>query len=217
MPVKGLRDSKSRLRGIMPDSDRMELALTMLGDTLRAILASRVASRTLVITPDTSVTNVANAIGAETVIDDSDLNGAVARMSDLVHSENPHAMMVVIPCDVPLLRPATLQEIVTRARQLGPPLVMATRSKDNGTNMLLMNPAGIIRPRFGPDSFEAHRQEAIRSGARFEQYVDTDLEFDIDREEDVMLLGSSKTDIESQRLVREILRSHHAQGTGHHH
>jgi 2-phospho-L-lactate guanylyltransferase (CobY/MobA/RfbA family) len=67
-----------------------------------------------------------------------------------------------------------------------PPVVVAAPDRHrDGTNALLVCPAGLIEYEFGQGSFQRHCDRAIKAGARLEICEFPSLALDLDRPEDL--------------------------------
>ena len=67
-----------------------------------------------------------------------------------------------------------------------PPVVVVSPDRHRqGTNALLVSPAGLIEYDFGPGSFQRHCERAIKAGARLEVCELPSLALDVDHPEDL--------------------------------
>jgi 2-phospho-L-lactate guanylyltransferase len=67
--------------------------------------------------------------------------------------------------------------------------VIAPDRRLDGTNALLVNPAGLIEYGYGPGSFKRHSDRALEAGARLAVIQTKRLGLDLDLPEDLELLG----------------------------
>jgi 2-phospho-L-lactate guanylyltransferase len=70
-----------------------------------------------------------------------------------------------------------------------PVVVVAPDRRKEGTNALLVCPAGLIEYDYGPNSFERHCQGALRAGARLEICELPSIALDMDLPEDLELVS----------------------------
>lgn len=183
--VKPLHLAKRRLMPVLQPPERMALAQAMLEDVLDAVTASGPVLRGLiVVTRDETAAQLARQSGAVVLEDDEHegMNGALRRASDYIAGASGDGM-IVIPADLPHLRPqaiATMVELLDRPRA-----VVVAESHDGGTNMLGCRPPAIITPAFGDDSCRQHCDAARRAGTTPTLLAGFGLEHDIDRPDDL--------------------------------
>jgi 2-phospho-L-lactate guanylyltransferase len=178
VPVKSLERAKSRLSEILRPLERAALTLAMLEDVLDACLAQP-GWQTWVVSPDEAVLEVSARRRARPVVEDEPgLLAAVHQVEEAAHGAD--ALAVVLG-DLPLL---TTPALAGALQTLGP-VVGAPSASDGGTNVLLRRPPGVIRARFGTDSFRKHREAAEFRAIPFADVRAPELAFDLDRPEDV--------------------------------
>lgn len=189
VPVKPLNRGKSRLSGILSRGERLELNRTLLTHTLDTIQTIPNIEQVLVISRDPEALALAREHGARTVQEKktSHLNDALIRAT-FVASKYATAGVLVLPADLPLLTPEDIQAMMARA--VDPPVVVIAPDRHRqGTNALLISPAGLIEYSFGPGSFERHCEQAEEEGARLEICELSSLALDIDYPEDLELIS----------------------------
>jgi len=162
IPVKLLRDAKSRLSRLDPD-DRVALALAMALDTVEAATAA--AARVLVVTDDPVAAAAAEEIGAIVVADrpDAGLNPALAHGAAEAARRWPADGIAAVSADLPALRPGALREALAEAA-LHPRAFVADTSAE-GT--VVLTARGVdLEPEFGAGSAARHRGTgAVEVGA----------------------------------------------------
>ncbi|MEI6291154.1 MAG: 2-phospho-L-lactate guanylyltransferase, partial [Chloroflexota bacterium] len=180
VPVKPFRLGKSRLSGVLTDNERVNLNRSLLKQTLEVLSSTSVISQTLVISRDPSVLSIARDAGVKTVLEDGNpsLNSALSRAALLARNYATRGVLV-LPADLPLLTKDDLNEFIQHISK--PPCVVITPDRhDNGTNALMMAPAGLIKYDFGPGSFQRHCELAINMKARLEIVRNKNIELDLD-------------------------------------
>jgi 2-phospho-L-lactate guanylyltransferase len=194
IPVKRLEESKTRLASVLAPQDRRRLGLAMLADVLRA---AEKWPRKLIITADPDAEAVGLAFGCKLVPDlNYNLNEAIA--AGIQAASNVQALLV-LPSDVPLVTSFDIGQIFSAKAG-----VVVVASSDGGTNALLLRPPGAIPPNFGPNSAQAHLQEAKARGLNVSSLSLESLALDIDTPEDLKALAESSTEKESIKLAREL-------------
>jgi 2-phospho-L-lactate guanylyltransferase (CobY/MobA/RfbA family) len=126
--------------------------------------------------------------------------------------------LVILPADIPLVRPEDVQAVVDALGGDGQPRVVVVRSADNGTNALALRPAEGIAMRFGRDSFDAHRAAAADAGLDVVMLEIERLRFDVDAPEDVEALsalavgGATRGWLDARQEFGEAGRARRAEG-----
>ncbi|MFN2176036.1 MAG: 2-phospho-L-lactate guanylyltransferase [Anaerolineales bacterium] len=189
VPVKPLRRGKSRLAGILSPDERTDLNSRLLSHTLETLQGISEIEKVLVVSRDQSALSIAREYGALTVQEDGapKLNIALVRATMVVKNFSTRGVLV-IPADLPLLTREDVYALIEKA--VDPPVVViAPDHKREGTNGLLISPAGLIDYEFGKDSFEKHKCRAVAAGARLEICELPSLGLDMDLPEDLQLVS----------------------------
>ena len=188
VPVKPLRRGKSRLSGTLSEDERAQLNQDMLEHTLRTLTESKELEQVLVVSRDPHALTIARNLGARTVLEDGQphLNTALTRAT-VVAKVYATRGVLVLPADLPLLSHDDVLALIERASQ-PPVVVIAPDRHEQGTNALLMSPAGIIEYDFGEGSYRRHCERAKKAGVRLEIVELTSLGLDLDLPEDLELV-----------------------------
>lgn len=190
VPIKSLNQGKSRLAGILTPDERMELNSHLLNHTLKTLKSLPEIEQILVVSPDQKVLSMARELGARTIQENgnSQLNIALTRATFVAKKYTTRGVLI-FPIDLPLVTSEDVRNIIKKA--VDPPVVVVAPDRHHqGTNALLVYPAGIIVYSFGPGSFERHCEQARRAGARLEIVDFTSLGLDLDNPEDLELAAS---------------------------
>lgn len=188
VPVKPLRRGKSRLASVLSEDERALLNFTMLSNTLRTLRDVEEIEQILVVSRDPAALSLAREFNARTVQEDGqpELNTALQRAT-VVAQMYAAQEILILPADLPLLSVNDVRRILQYAKN--PPVVVISPDRRNdGTNALYMNPAGIIEYRYGPGSFHQHVEQARIKGVRVEICQLSTLSLDLDLPEDLDLL-----------------------------
>ncbi|HCB49890.1 MAG TPA: hypothetical protein DEP47_10270, partial [Chloroflexi bacterium] len=104
IPVKPLRDSKSRISHILSGDERAELTSYLMGRTIDVLSEVMAISRTLVVSRDPAALKIARQHGASTYgeTEKQDLNLALTRASHIAAAQKANCVLV-LPSDLPLL------------------------------------------------------------------------------------------------------------------
>ena len=189
VPVKPLRRGKSRLSKILTEDERTDLNKRLLVNTLETLSEIPEIEHVLVVSRDQAALSLAREFGARTVLENGMplLNVALTRAT-VVAKEYATRGVLIIPADLPLISPEDVRVMLRKVKD--PPVVIVAPDRHReGTNALLVCPAGLIDYDFGPGSFERHCERARSAGARLEIVELDSLALDMDVPEDLDLVS----------------------------
>lgn len=153
VPVKRLASAKTRLQ-VDPDV-RIELALAMAADTIRAAVACPLTAVVIAVSDDPAAGPVLRSLGAVVVPDrpDAGLNPAL-RHGATVAEVPADAGVAAIAADLPALQPRELADLLAKASGRG--VAVVADAAGEGTTLLAATAADRFRPEFGPGSRARH-------------------------------------------------------------
>lgn len=185
IPVKSFASAKQRLSPLLNAHERASLACAMFEDVLDVIVGSPCLAGTLVVTDDVQAAAIANARGARVLTGPAEagLRPAIRHAARAL-CDAGHLGMLMIPADLPMVKPTDL-ELITLAHGTAPAVTLVAASSDGGTNALVCSPPDAIDACFGHESFRLHRQAAQEAGLVAKVLMLPRLERDIDRPEDL--------------------------------
>lgn len=191
VPVKPLRWGKSRLAEVLTQDERTDLNRRLLAHTLDTLAAIPEIEQVLVVSRDQSALALAREYGARTVqeVGAPQLNLALTRATIVAQTFASHGVLI-LPADLPLITPEDVNAMLERAKD-PPVVVVAPDRRREGTNALLVCPAGLIEYEFGPGSFKRHCERAQRAGARLEICELPSLALDMDLPEDLQMVSET--------------------------
>lgn len=189
VPVKPLRRGKSRLAGVLSDEERTLLNRKLLAHTVDTLVEIPELENVLVVSRDPEALSVARDRGARTVLEDGapHLNVALARATVIATTYAARGILI-LPADLPQISAEDIQSMIT-AGQDPPVVVIAPDYRREGTNAMLVNPAGLIQYDFGPQSFDRHVAQAEHKGAAVKVLDLASLAHDVDLPEDLTFLN----------------------------
>ena len=186
VPVKPLRRGKSRLAGTLSEDERTHLNQLLLEHTLKTLTNLKEIEQILVVSRDPAALSLARDHGARTVRETAgspQLNTALKRATVVAQVYATRGVLV-LPADLPLMTREDILALVERATK-PPVVVIAPDRREEGTNALLICPAGLIEYDFGHGSFQRHCERARQAGARLEVVTLPSLGLDLDLPEDL--------------------------------
>ena len=98
--------------------------------------------------------------------------------------------VLLVASDTPALDPEEVDRLIDSTGE-GPEVVIVPDRHGEGTNALLLQPPGVIRPAFGEGSRERHEVLARTAGARVTIFECRSLGLDVDTVSDLRELASS--------------------------
>lgn len=191
VPVKPLRRGKSRLADVLTDEERTDLNRRLLAHTLDTLKSIPEIEHVLVISRDPAALALSRDHGARTVQENGapHLNVALTRATVVAQNYATRGVLIV-PADLPLITPEDVRLMLERVKD-PPVVVVAPDRRHQGTNALLVCPAGLIEYDFGPGSFQRHCERARQAGARLEILDLPSLALDMDLPEDLDMVGEA--------------------------
>ena len=180
VPIKGLRDGKSRLAGALSDDERVSLNTFLSERTLSCIEQAQPAAARWVVSPDRGIGALCRRFGFEFFAQTGDgLNAGLSEISRALTT----ARTLYIAADLPSLETGDIDRL---ARATG--IVIAPDEKEQGTNALSLPAPDTIAFQFGTDSFNAHKKAAAFTGFPIDIARLPGLMFDIDTKDDLSRL-----------------------------
>lgn len=202
VPVKSA-GRKSRLSGLLGRSDRDQFARALLTDVLDVLGRTGLIRSSVIVSPDGGMLELAARAGARALPEPRD-NGVNAAVALGVRSVGRASDVLVIPSDLPLLRPSELRHLLS-LRSQGIKVGIAPSLAFDGTNALLFSSGHPVPLSYDDDSFWNHLSGAAREGLSVGVCTEPGLMFDVDSPEEFRALARSKSAGRSARLARRIL------------
>jgi 2-phospho-L-lactate guanylyltransferase len=187
LPVKRFDAAKRRLGTGMEEGRRRELVAAMLRDVLEGIGGARQIARTIIVSGEPAVAEIAAAAGAH-LVDDPDDSGhpEAALLGIAAATEAGAGCVVLLPGDCPLLDPRDLDRLLTAVPD--PYVAVVPDRHGTGTNALLLQPPDAIRPAFGEGSRDRHLHAASSAGIPHGVEELASLALDLDTPADIIAL-----------------------------
>ncbi|CAN5803987.1 2-phospho-L-lactate guanylyltransferase [soil metagenome] len=182
VPVKALATAKSRL-ATGSDERRRALAGAFAADTVAALRAADDVRAVVLVCSDKVLVAALAAPGVVLVDEPTPggLNEAARAGVDWAATHHGDAAIVVLPADLPALRPRDVTRVLRLAANH--PRTALADGEGSGTTMLTGLPGSPPRPRFGSGSYAAHLADgavAIDATGLDRAARDVDTEPDLD-------------------------------------
>ena len=179
IPVKPLKNAKSRLTPVLSPDQRFDLAQAMFRHVLSVTTTIQQVTGVLVISRDTKALAIAREMGAKTLQEGamSNLNPALLRATMVVKSWRADSVLV-LPADLPFINAEDLRAMIRLAADRS--VVIATDRNRDGTNALLVRPPLAIEYDYGCGSYARHIRLARSAGLIVREFQSERLSLDID-------------------------------------
>ncbi len=221
VPIRSLRNGKTRLAAALPEAARAALTRRMLGGVVGAALGSGAVGAVVVVSPDPAALDLAATLDPAVVplaqdLSAPGLNPALAQARAWALARGAAALLVLFG-DLPLLAAEDVRALVGRPA----PVVLAPDRHGLGTNALLLRfglsatdagttgtaaapgtsrvtaPAEGFRFGFGADSYARHAAEADRLGLAVATVVTAGTALDLDTPADWHALAGDGESLEA--------------------
>jgi 2-phospho-L-lactate guanylyltransferase len=206
VPVKPLRLGKSRLGNVLSEENREALNFCLLEQTLETLKSVKQIEQILVVSRDPRVLSLARSLAIRTVHEAGtpELNHALERATMFVRRLAVQSVLI-IPADLPLINTMDIEAILELGKK--PPVVVISPDRHKkGTNAMFVNPSGLFKYQYGPDSFQKHVELALEKGARIEIFNRQSISLDLDLPDDLALVRKHH-ELLNQQQMDEILSS----------
>jgi len=189
VPVKSLAEGKSRLADVLSPAERRALNDMLLRRTLLVASAFAGPGACAVVSPCEEALALARAHGAHALPQTgTGLNEGTDEALACLRARGA-GDVVIVACDLPLLRDADLREMA-RLGQTGGAFVIGADRHGQGTNLLFMPAGARIRCCYGEHSLMKHAREAMRAGHEATTYRSVTAGFDLDTPSDWQAWGA---------------------------
>jgi 2-phospho-L-lactate/phosphoenolpyruvate guanylyltransferase len=183
LPLKSLRDGKTRLASVLQASERAALIHSLLEHVLEQAARFPGLAQTLLVSACEEARACAAQHGAQVLQETvPGLNQALEQARMSVRAAGATRMLVV-PCDLPLLTADDLRSLAAPASMQT--IAVATDRSGTGTNGLCLPVSANFAFAFGVESFARHRTAVEQLGLRAVTVERAGLAFDVDTPEDL--------------------------------
>jgi 2-phospho-L-lactate guanylyltransferase len=189
VPVKSFERAKSRLASILEVAERAKLSELLLEDTLTGLNKSSSISEVVVVSSDRRAQEISNRHSAIFLREHEDcgVNRAIAFADSYCNKAQVDAT-IVIPQDLPLLRPIDIDMLCTSVEEHESCLVICPSMRYDGSNFLLRRPPMLVKTWYDNNSFYNHIKEAKEKGAELKIILSPRIMTDLDTVEDAQNL-----------------------------
>ena len=178
IPLNDLSKAKGRLAEILTAEQRAGLATATFATV--ALAAERAGLEVVVLAANPS--DLADYEGVQVIPEDPAVAGLNAQLEAALAGFAGRDV-VIVHADLPLAKAAELVRVIDAA----PPTPSATlvRSRDGGTNVMYLRPAGRFLLHYGPRSHALHIEAAEGAGIAVQTVESESLALDLDTPDDI--------------------------------
>lgn len=176
IPVKSLKDGKSRLSQILSAEERCQLNTRLLEKTLGAASGYVNTESVTVASHCLETLKYARGMGVETIHSKEGLNLAVQEATSHVIKKYAGSILV-LACDLPYISSEDLNIFHSG-------VTVATDCAYRGTNAIFFEKGQIISFKFGENSLNLHAIETKKAGLRLTVLQHRNISFDLDTLDD---------------------------------
>lgn len=182
--VKDFDQAKQRLRAALDPGQRRELARE---NARLALAAARAGDHVLAVCGSQEAADLARLAGAEVLLEANPSGQNPAARLGIAHAAERGARSVLLlSSDLPLVTRRTIATMLSAARRLGGPGVLAAPATGRGgTNALSLTPPDVIDLHFGDDSLGKFERDAASRGVAFALHESPRLALDLDEPTDL--------------------------------
>jgi 2-phospho-L-lactate guanylyltransferase len=182
--VKDFDQAKQRLRPALDPGQRRELARE---NARLALAAARAGDRVLAVCGGEEAAALARRAGAEVLLESEPAGQNPAARLGIGHATALGAgSVLLLSSDLPLVTRRTIATMLSAARRLGSPGVLAAPATGRGgTNALFLSPPDVIDLHFGDDSLGKFERDAASRGVPFALHDSPRLALDLDEPTDL--------------------------------
>lgn len=187
IPVKNLKNSKSRLSKNLEISNRIELSKQMLMSVVDVAHASGTINEIVVISPDENVKDIIqhHTVSFIKEFGNFSVNNAVSIGIDYFEKKNYNSALI-LPIDLICLTVSDVQNIVDMGKKYD---IVLTPSKDgNGTNALYLKLPNVFHTSFDNSSLNNHILESFKKRLTMKIYVSYSTIMDVDSFDDLSFI-----------------------------
>lgn len=185
IPMKPLREAKSRLKELLSEEEKDKLVITLYRHSLALMRDNRKLNAFAVITADDELKKIAESYGAHVVEESrpSGLNNSLKQALPYFIQQKVDNLLI-LPGDLPYLNQPVLLDLA-REMEKSNLLVVGPDHDLEGTNALFFNPLWKMKFHYGEGSFHKHIQFGKEARYSVKLYVSDALKFDIDSPKDL--------------------------------
>ncbi len=159
VPYRERPDLKSRLANQLSPTQRLQLARSMLGQVLNALLRARCVQSVLLVGDAAPPPDFARSLEVEHLETSESLNDSAAHACRTALARGATEVLIV-HADLPTLTPEVVEQMIAHGRALPGALraALASCQHQDGTNLLWLTPAAPIGFAYGKGSRSRHLQ-----------------------------------------------------------
>ncbi|MEM2786346.1 MAG: 2-phospho-L-lactate guanylyltransferase [Candidatus Nitrosotenuis sp.] len=198
IPVKTFSKAKTRL--CLSEDKTVELCKTMLESVLDSVSQSQI-NKIVLVSKDEDALKIGKKYNVEQIFEHAEngVNAAVA-LAEKYLLENNFGASIVLPQDIPLIRPQDISSLLAFHKNSKSLLVVPSRKFD-GTNALLRSPINVVETHYDEDSYKIHLSTGKSRNVPTSFVLISRIMWDVDDREDIKFIINN---IEKSDLAEKI-------------
>ncbi|HXG73796.1 MAG TPA: 2-phospho-L-lactate guanylyltransferase [Candidatus Nitrosotenuis sp.] len=202
IPVKTFSKAKTRL--CLSEDKTVELCKTMLDSVLESVSQSQI-NKIVLVSKDECALKIGKKYGVEQIFENTEngVNAAVA-LSEKYLLENDFEASIVLPQDIPLIRPQDISSLLGFHRNTRSLLVVPSRRFD-GTNALLRSPVNVIETHYDEDSYKIHLSTGKSRNIPTYFVLISRIMWDVDDRQDIKFIMDNIEKPDLAKKIRDIV------------
>lgn len=202
IPVKTFSKAKTRL--CLSEDKTVELCKTMLESVLDAVAQSQV-NKIVLVSKDEDALKIGKKYDVEQIFEHAEngVNAAIA-LSEKYLLENDFGSSIVLPQDIPLIRPQDISSLLGFHRNSKSLIVVPSRKFD-GTNALLRSPINVVETHYDEDSYKIHLRTGKSRNIPTSFVLISRIMWDVDDRQDMKFIMDNIEKPDLAKKIRSIL------------
>jgi len=203
IPVKQLKNAKTRLSTFLNIEERKNLVLAMLNDVLDAVDNIKEKTPIFVLSSDYYVLELAKNRGFHIIKESiSELNNSIAKVEQYFMGRKLSSILTLM-ADLPLIKPSDIQSILEEGKQY--PLVLCPSKRLDGTNAVLKTLPPKIPPMFGYNSFQQYIKTAVKKRLKYSVLTNPRISVDVDLWEDAVFVAKNGKETRTGKILSKAI------------
>lgn len=184
LPVKRLEKGKSRLRPCLGSEELFMLNWTQFLSTFEKLVNCPEIDKVLVVSADEKILNHVRENGqiALPEHEKSSLNLAVSQALSFI-KDSDGGQVLILPADLPWMTGKDLSGFIQLKKDSNF-IAIVPDQKQTGTNAVLISNPGLLKPKFGENSFQKHTKQAQNIGTKLIVWLNKNIQRDLDTPQD---------------------------------
>jgi len=176
IPIKALKNAKSRLAGFIDPTQREKLTLLMFEHVIKTVKTVDDQLEIFVVSFDKKAITTAESLGIKSISEK--ISGHNRALTFAAKKINQNIPVITLSADLPLLTNADIKQMLTLSKRST--IVLAQSKEKTGTNAIIMKRPLLIPYQFGEHSLAKFIDSAKKQSLTTTIYFQKSIAFDVD-------------------------------------